>query len=114
MAASKRMDMAYEITLEQIASITDEEVEFGTVRLLPEVVDIPAEFRAGNQYTELVEALFYGREIPQVDINLKPGITSQALNRCLSAHLKSWKPKQQHKVAGLGYMIFCASTDTAI
>lgn len=57
--------MAYQLTPEQIGSITDPEWAFSTERLLPAWEDVPEEFRKGNIYTELASAIFYGTEMPK-------------------------------------------------
>lgn len=102
--------MAYVLTPEQAASITDVEMAFSTDRLLPPWDEIPNEFRRGNQYTRLAEAIFYGTAMPDNDIALKPGFTADALNRTVRAHLTSFGPKHEHKIAGVGYLISLAAT----
>jgi hypothetical protein len=81
---------------------------FSTERLLPALQDVPEEFRKGNIYTELASAIFYGTEMPKCTIALNEGVEGEKLNRCIRAHLKSWGPKHEHKIAGVGYMIACA------
>lgn len=105
--------MAYAVTPEDMASITDVEMAFSTERLLPAWDDIPAEFQDGNRYTELAEAIFHGRELPDCQIELKDGFEPQSLNRAVRAHLQSYGPKHQHKIAGVGLLIAQAATLTA-
>lgn len=105
--------MAYTLTPEQIASITMPELAFSTERLLPAWDDIPEDFKRGNIYTELASAIFYGTAIPQGTLALNEGFDGEALNKCVRAHLKSFGPKHEHKMAGVGYMIACACTLTA-
>lgn len=97
--------MAYTVTPEQMASITDAEMAFSTMRLLPSWDDIPEEFRRGNIYTQMADAIFFGRELPECEIEMNAGFAPEALNRAVRAHLKSWGPKHEHKIAGVGYMI---------
>jgi hypothetical protein len=98
--------MTYTVTPEQMASISDAEIAFSTVRLLPAWDDIPDEFRRhGNLYTKLAEAIFYGLALPACEIEMNAGYTHEALNRAVRAHLQSWGPKHEHKIAGVGYMI---------
>lgn len=97
--------MTYAITPADMASITDPEMAFSTDRLLPALSDIPPEFFAGNIYTELVSAIFFGLELPEMEMELKDGFDPQALNRAVRAHLQSWGPRHQHKIAGVGFMI---------
>lgn len=106
--------MAYTLTAEQIGSITDPEFAFSTVRLLPALEVIPEDFKAGNQYTKLASAIFYGNDMPASTIELNEGVTPEMLNRCIRAHLASFSPEHDHKIAGVGFMIACASTITHI
>ncbi|KQW19801.1 MULTISPECIES: hypothetical protein [Pseudomonas] len=102
--------MAYSLTPEQIASITKPEVAFSTERLLPAWADIPDEFKNGNIYTELASAIFYGTKLPPGTIEFNEGFTPEALNNCVRAHLQSFGPKHEHKIAGVGFMIASACT----
>lgn len=97
--------MAYTLTPADLASVSDLEAAFSTERLLPSWEDIPEEFRRGNLYTELASAIFYGLALPVCEIEMKVGFEPQTLNRTVRAHLKSFGPKHEHKIAGVGYMI---------
>ncbi len=97
--------MTYTVTPDEIASISDAEMAFSTERLLPSWEDIPEEFQRGNLYTELATAIFYGLDLPACEIEMKEGFEPQALNRAVRAHLQSFGPKHEHKIAGVGYMI---------
>jgi len=85
--------MAYQLTPEDVASVTDVECAFSTDRLLPSREDIPEDFWRGNDYTKLVSALFFGSELPSFEMELQEGVEPEALNRCVSAHLQSFGPK---------------------
>ncbi|MBD5034977.1 hypothetical protein VWT76_15890 [Xanthomonas citri pv. citri] len=98
----------YSLTPEDLASVSDVEVAFATERLLPAFEQIPQQFKTGNLYTELASAIFYDKPLPDVDLELKPGFSAQPLRRAVQAHLRSWGPKYEHKIAGVGYMIACA------
>jgi len=102
--------MTYTITPADFASITDVEMAFSTDRLLPSWDDIPQEFKDGNAYTNLVDALFAGVTLPDGNIEMKPGFTPEALNRAVRAHLQSFGPKHEHKVAGVAFMIASSCT----
>lgn len=102
--------MAYTVTPEQMASISDLEMAFSTERLLPAWEDIPNEFLLGNIYTKLADAIFFSRELPSCEIKMNEGFTPEALNRAVRAHLQSWGPKHEHKIAGVGYMIAKAAS----
>lgn len=97
--------MAYILTPADLASVSDLEAAFSTERLLPSWEDIPGEFRRGNLYTELASAIFYGRDLPACEIEMKVSFEPQTLNRAVRAHLKSFGPKHEHEIAGVGYMI---------
>lgn len=97
--------MTYTITPEDMSSISDLDMAFSTERLLPAWEDIPADFRNGNLYTRLAESIFYGLELPVCKIEMKEGFAPLALNRAVRAHLQSFGPKHEHKIAGVGYMI---------
>lgn len=100
----------YGLTQEQLESITDVELAFSTDRLLPSWDDIPQEFKDGNAYTKLVDALFADVPLPEGNIEMKPGFTPEALNKTVRAHLQSFGPKHEHKIAGVAFMIECACT----
>lgn len=97
--------MTYSVTPDQIASITDIEVAFATTRLLPAWDKIPNEFKQGNLYTELAQAIFFNVNMPSCGLELHAGVEAEALSRCVRAHLGSFEPKHEHKIAGVGYLI---------
>lgn len=100
--------MTYLLTPKDVASITDADVTFGTVKLLPAWELIPSEFKAQKGlYAKLTHALFYGTEVPDYEVVVKEGFDQALFSRCVQAHLRSWEPKQQHKMAGVAYMISC-------
>ncbi|MCU1710240.1 hypothetical protein ABQW72_00650 [Xanthomonas hortorum pv. pelargonii] len=45
---------------------------FATERLLPAYEQVPQEFKAGNLYTQLASAIFYGQPLPDARLELKP------------------------------------------
>jgi hypothetical protein len=99
----------YTITPEQAASVTQVEQAFGTTRLLPPFDALPLAFQEGTGeavvYHQLVDALFYGRPLPDGDIEMHPGVTAESLRNCTMAHLRSFEPSHQHKIAGVAYMV---------
>lgn len=97
--------MTYAVSLADLESITDAEAAFSTERLLPEWKVVPQDFRDGNLYTKLAEAIFFGTTLPAGDIELKPGVTPEKLSKAVRAHLQSFGPKHEHKIAGVGYLI---------
>lgn len=102
--------MTYAVTPEEMASISDAERAFSTERLLPAWEDIPEDFKRGNLYTRVASALFYEQELPDCEIEMKEGFDPQTLWRAVGAHLGSFGPKHDHKIAGVGFMIAQAAT----
>lgn len=100
----------YSISASDLSSISDVEIAFGTTKLLPPWEAIPEDFRKGNQYTELVACLFYGRPLPDGPISILDGVKHEDLSRAVHAHLISYDPKHEHKIAGVGYMISKVAT----
>lgn len=100
------------LTREALAAITDLDVAFGTTKLLPPYDTVPEEFKRGNDYTQLLDCLFAGQGVPEGEINLREGFDQPdvpaLLNRAVTAHLRSFEPKHEHKIAGLGYLVSLA------
>lgn len=101
--------MTYKLTREDLASVSDAEMAFSTVRLLAGEEEIPAEFTRGNLYTQTAAAIFFNDALPDCELVFLPGFDDAAaaadLNRCVRAHLASYTPCHQHKIAAVGLMI---------
>lgn len=99
----------FNLKRESLDTITELEVAFGTTKLLPPFDVVPSEFKRGNDYTKLLDHLFSGQPLPQGDIVFREGFDDAdapaLLNRVVMAHLRSFEPKHEHKIAGLGYLI---------
>lgn len=95
----------YKLTAKAVNSVTDVELAFATERLLPEWHQIPDEFKRGNIYTEIAEAMFFGTKLPDGHVVIDENISADALRKCLVAHLKSFKPRHEEKIAGVGFML---------
>ncbi len=97
------------ITPEDVKSITDIEMAFGTTRFLPPMESIPKEFVSLNSkspYVRVANALFAGVGLPEdMEIEIMDGISPQDLNRFIRAHLCSFEPKHEHKIAGVAYLM---------
>lgn len=106
----------YTITPEMAASVTQAEQAFGTTRLLPPYDALPLAFQEGTGeamvYHQLVNAIFYGWPLPDGDIELRAGVTAEVLRNCTMAHLSSFGPKHEHKMAGVAYMVSRLATLT--
>lgn len=101
-----------DITMEDLASITDLEITFGTTRLLPDWEDIPEKFKTDqNIYVKLVDALFYNHPLPAAEVAFRSGFDADGTrvialqDRLIMACLTSFEPRHEHKIAGLAYLI---------
>lgn len=106
------MAEAYKLTREKMASITDLEAAFGTTRLLPGMHQIPREFQSHTGYEDIAGSIFYGTPMPPGELKFREGFTSDdvpAFRKCISAHLRSFDPKHEHKMSGVAYMISCVA-----
>ncbi len=97
----------YTLTPADLSSTTDAECAFGTTRLLPAWEEIPDEFKRGNQYTRLASAIFFGSDLPGGECFFLEHFedAGKDLDRTVRAHLRSFAPKHEHKIAGVGYLI---------
>lgn len=95
----------FTITKADIKSITDIEFAFSTTRFLPAEKQIPSEFFKGNIYTKFVENLFFGVELPSGTIEFKFDLKPEEVQRFIISHLKSFEPKHEIKIAGVGYLL---------
>lgn len=99
----------YTLEAANLLSITDLEAAFGTTRLLPAWDAIPAPFKHHNDYSRIAEAIFQGNPVPDMNIAFNAGFSSPdvlpALHKCVRAHLISFEPKHQHKIAGVAFMM---------
>ncbi len=105
----KNNTVTYTLTREDLASITDIELAFSTERLIPAWDDIPEDFKRGNVYTRTADALFSGTDLPSGTVEFRAGFRDDAIKndlaRCVRAHLQSFGPKHEHKIAGVGFLI---------
>ena len=94
----------FNLKRESLNAITDVEIAFGTTKLLPPYDAVPDEFKRGNDYR-----LFADQPPPDGEIVFREGFdvadAPALLNRVVRAHLRSFEPKHEHKIAGLGYLI---------
>ena len=99
----------YTLSRQSLDTITDLEMAFGTTKLLPPYGVVPEPFKHGNGYTRLIDCLFSGQPLPGGEILFRQGFEDPAapaaLNRVVIAHLRSYEPKHEHKIAGLGYLV---------
>lgn len=103
--------MAYKLDRSNI-EVSDSELIFGTIKLLPDDQDIPDEFcRPGgssdNTYVKLFNDAFFSG-LNDLNFDVAEGfeeIDKGTIWRCISAHMKSFKPKHEHKTTGVAYMM---------
>lgn len=87
------------------------EIAWGTTRCLPSEEGIPRDFwpnivgYRGNTYLHLVDALFCGDSVPDVEFSYNEGFTGNKLMEFTMAHLRSFEPSHEHKIAGLAFML---------
>lgn len=95
----------YQLGPDQLDQITDAELAFATEKFLPPMEAIPKEFVDGNtKWNQLFTAWFFNG-LQSLKVVPKAGIDSGKAIRCISAHMKSWGPKHEHKTAGVAYMM---------
>lgn len=99
--------MAYTLTPEMASDITDAELAFSTIKYLPPEKEIPEEFFGHNIYTRLTNSIFYGTERPEGYLVMKDGFEVEVMVKCIRAHLGSFAPEHNHKIAGVAFMISC-------
>ena len=94
---------------ESLNTITDAEIAFGTTKLLQPFEAVPDELIRGNDYTRLLEHLFSGRPVPEGEVVFREGFDDtkapELLNRVVTDHIRSFEPKHEYKIAGLGYLV---------
>lgn len=100
-----------QISQSDIEKTTDLEAAFATTRCLPKWEEIPAEFKqdytSGNLYIAMIDAWFCGSPLPNANITFNPGFKEdgKAIQKFIMAHLKSFDPKHEHKIAGCAYLL---------
>lgn len=102
-------EQSFSITEQDIKSITDIDEVFSTTKFLPPIEQIPIEFIKGNNYTQFVKNLFHGTELSGGTITFKFDIEPEQAKRFIISHLSSFEPKHNHKIAGVGYLLFLMS-----
>jgi len=92
--------------LDNYQSISDIEIALGTMKLLPDRSDIPKEFEfmGKTKWNKLFSDMFFSG-LTELDIVPKEGIDANDALKCIRAHMGSWEPQQEHKEAGVAYMM---------
>ena len=93
-----------------IPVITLDELAFGTTKALPPY----DRGRDNHRFTRLASSLFFkGGNLEAHGLRIKDGLDRDAVYRAISAHLRSWEPKHEHKEVGVGLMIEAWFEDAA-
>jgi hypothetical protein len=108
------------ITQADIDATTPLEEGFATTRCLPPEDIIPEPFwgwykgSTGNLYFFMADALFCGSTMPVAYVTWNDGFREdgEALMKWIMAHMRSFTPSHEHKIAGIAYMISQAVTLT--
>lgn len=80
---------------------------FGNIKHLPKWEDIPQEFKEHNSDNKWLKAQsdWFSKGIKFSSLIPKKGIDKQQALSILSAIQSSWKPKHEHKAAGVAYLM---------
>lgn len=88
--------------------VSDAEVAFpaSVSHLLPKREDIPEEFKRhnGTKWNQLFSDWFY-RGLKESEFIPKEGVDVDKALRHIKCCMGSWEPKQQHKEAGVAYLL---------
>lgn len=99
----------YQLTRDAISTISDVEIAFGTTKLLPPFDEVPESFKRGNEYTRMLDCLFANVPLPDANVEFLEGFDDldapALLARVVQAHLRSFQPSHEHKIAGIGYLL---------
>lgn len=104
--------MEYQLTQAAFDDITEPEAVWGTTKYLPTMEQIPDSFKHPkvNDYIRIADAMFVGEPAPSKELVFNPGFEAtpdmvKKMQRFLMAHMRSFEPKHEHKIAGVAFMI---------
>jgi hypothetical protein len=76
------------------------------LEFMPKWEDIPREFKSENSWTLFVSSWFHGEvDVKKHGFLLVEGIDGEKAFQHLSAVLRSYAPKHEHKIAAAGYLL---------
>lgn len=88
--------------------VSEADIAFGgdINKLLPELKDIPEEFKKynGNKWNRVFSTWFFCG-LKEAVFKVKPGIDKDKALRHIKAIMCSWAPKHEHKKAGVAYLL---------
>jgi hypothetical protein len=92
--------------LKNYMNISDNDVAFGTTKLLPKPAEVPEDmsFLSDSKWNNLFKDLFFCG-LSELSITPKEGIDTDMALKCIKAHMSSWEPKHEEKEAGVAYMM---------
>lgn len=88
-----------------VPEITPDELALGTTKALPPYDEIPGEFsHMNNKWNQLFnEWFFFG--LAKLEVIPKEGIDKKKALTAISAHMRSFKSKHEHKEAGVAFLM---------
>jgi len=96
------------VTQKDIDATHAKEVSYGTTRCLPLFNEIPEEFHdTKNIYNRMIDSWYIGEPLPKGEVKFKPGFREdgQALKAFINAHINSFSPSYERKIAGCAYLL---------
>jgi hypothetical protein len=90
----------------KIPEISDLDVAFGTVKGLPDMKRIPAEFQrfGGTKWNNLFSDWFFGG-LKSLRLAPNDGVDKSAALKHIRALMASFEPAHEHKEAGVAYLM---------
>ncbi len=94
-----------------IPEISDAEAAFPANPPLPKWDEIPEDFRKGwagssHPWCRIPSKWFFkGGTLDEFGLTPKDGVNADAAMRAIMACLRSFAPKHEHKIAGVGFML---------
>lgn len=100
----------YTFSPADLASVTLDEVIYGTERLLPAWDAIPADFKnKSNPLNAFVRALAFGTDAPDGNVVYKAGYSTEDVEvqvlHLIRAHVICENPTIEHRIAGIAFML---------
>lgn len=89
-----------------VPEITQSEMIFGTTKALPDYDKLPAEFRRmdGTKWNKLFSQWFF-LGLKKLEVTPKEGVDKEKALIAISAHMKSFEPKHEHKESGVAFLM---------
>lgn len=89
--------------------VSNVELAFGgSIRtLMPKYQEVPEEFKKfhGNKWIAVVDEWFFRGLSDNAEFKPKKGIDQSKALRHISAIMRSWEPKHEHKIAACAYLL---------